>query len=265
MALAMSIVRRFSSRIEPDPMNALWHFATGFIPDFLDRRAGPVGWVRWPHRGVQFLDERFVIPRKQRPYVFSPKFELRFNVAFEEVVRACADPTRPGIARRAGESWITPELVEALLGLRRLGFAHSFETWEAGKLVGGIWGVQVGSLVTMSSMFSRASNASKCAMARTMMRLRERGFALVDMGMVPDHLVHFGAEWLPRWKFEAMLPALIRDRRSIDDEHPCPPLPAFIRAGEPLVRLARKLRGRVHRPKEAMEPQMNADERGCSV
>src|SRR3712207_4725180 len=100
-----------SNKIRPHPLNLLWHFATGYLPDFLNKHSGPVGWVRWSHRGVQFLDERFVIPRKQKPYVFSPKFELRFNTAFEEVVRACADPSRPGIQKRCGESWITGDLI----------------------------------------------------------------------------------------------------------------------------------------------------------
>src|SRR3954463_12920287 len=108
----------FSNRIEADPINILWHFATGSLPDFLNKSDGQVGWCRWSHRGIQDL-EKFVLPRKQRPYVNSTKFELRFNHAFEEVVRACADPTRDYIARRSGQSWITPELIEGLLSLRK--------------------------------------------------------------------------------------------------------------------------------------------------
>ena len=233
-----------SDTVQKHPLNVLWHFATGHLPDFLNKRDGEVGWVRWSHRGVQYLD-KIVIPRKQKPYVNSPKFELRFNQAFEEVVRACADTQRNAIQKRSGDTWITAELMEGLLALRRMGFAHSFETWQDGQLVGGIWGVQVGSLVTMSSMFNRVSNASKCAMARTMLHLRERGFTMVDMGMVPDHLVHFGAEWAPRWKYEAELATLIRERKSISDEHPCPALPWQIRLGEPVLRIGRLVRRRL--------------------
>src|SRR4051794_7115682 len=79
-----------STRVTADPVDILWHYATGYMPDFLDGKSGAVGWVRWPHRGVQRLDQ-FKIPRKQKPYVMSPEFELRFDQAFEEVVRACAD------------------------------------------------------------------------------------------------------------------------------------------------------------------------------
>ena len=233
-----------SDTVQSDPLNILWHFATGYLPDFLNKRDGEVGWVRWSHRGVQYLD-KVEIPRKQRPYVNSPRFELRFNQAFEEVVRACADTQRNAIVKRSGDTWITPELMEGLIALRKMGFAHSFETWQDNQLVGGIWGVQVGGLVTMSSMFNRVSNASKCAMARTMLHLNGRGFTMVDMGMVPDHLVHFGAEWVPRWKYEAEVAGLIRQRLSIHDAFPCPALPWQIRVGEPVLRAGRMVRRRL--------------------
>src|SRR5688572_874299 len=119
----------FSRDIEPTALNILWHYALGYLPDFYNKQSGPVGWCRWSHRGVQFLD-KVVIPRKQKPYVFSPKFELKFNQRFEEVLEECANPKRDGIQKRAGESWMTPELVKGLNELHRLGYAHSFETWQ---------------------------------------------------------------------------------------------------------------------------------------
>src|SRR5439155_25138654 len=99
--------------VRSDPWHILWHYANGRLPDFLNKQDGPVGWVRWSHRGVQFLDN-FTIPRKQKSYIFSPNFELRFNSAFEETVRACADPARDYIQRRAGQSWITPQRLAGL-------------------------------------------------------------------------------------------------------------------------------------------------------
>jgi leucyl/phenylalanyl-tRNA--protein transferase len=238
----------FSNDIQESPLSVLWHFATGFLPDFTNKRNGLVGWVRWPHRGVQFLD-KFEIPRKHKKTISSADFELRFNSAFEEVVRATADTQRRYIQLHAGQTWIMPELITALLQLRRTGHAHSFETWKDNKLVGGIWGIQLGGLITMSSMFTRVSNAGRCAMARTMLQLRARGFIMVDMGMVPDHRVHFGAEWLPRWKYESMLPILIRQKLSISDNDPCPSLPWQIRVCEPLLRLSRGVLRRVERIK----------------
>ncbi len=255
-----------SKQIQPNPLNALWNFATGHLPDFLNKQDGPVGWVRWSHRGVQFLDQ-FSIPRKQKSYIFNSGFELRFNTAFEEVLRACADPNRDYIQRRSGQSWITDELIAALLALRKMGFAHSFETWHEQRLVGGIWGVQIGGLITMSSMFNRVSNASKAAMARTMLHLKDRGFTLVDMGMVPDHLVHFGAQWIPRWQYESLLPYLIHQRLSLTDEFPAPDLPRSIAWRLPVLRAMRALRRRLatDRPDdERMEVENHANGNPCA-
>ena len=236
----------FQSDISDSPQSVLWHYATGHLPDFLNRWDGAVRWVRWPHRGVQLLD-KFAIPRKHKKAIHSPDFELRFNTAFEEVVRATADTQRRTIQHHSCETWITPELIRALLALRKTGHAHSFETWKNNQLVGGIWGIQLGGLITMSSMFTRVSNAGRCAMARTMIQLRARGFQMVDLGMVPDHRVHFGAEWIPQWKYESMLPTLIRQNLSIADAHPCPPHPWQINLAEPSVRFWRGFWRRVNR------------------
>jgi leucyl/phenylalanyl-tRNA--protein transferase len=247
----------FPNDINDSPLSVLWHFATGFLADFTNKRDGIAGWMRWPHRGVQFL-EKFEIPRKHKKAIHSPDFELRINTAFEQVVRATADTRREYIQAHAGQTWITPELISALLKLRKTGHAHSFETWKNGQLVGGIWGIQLGGLITMSSMFTRISNAGRCAMARTMIQLKSRGFTMVDMGMVPDHRVHFGTEWIPRWKYESMLPALIHQKLSIAEDHPSPPLPWQVRLCEPLLRLSRRILRRLERikplPALAMTP-----------
>jgi leucyl/phenylalanyl-tRNA---protein transferase len=239
----------FPNDITDSPLSVLWHFAAGYLPDFINKWDGDPGWVRWPHRGVQFLD-KFIIPRKHKKTINSPEFDLRFNTAFEEVVRATADTQRRYIQRHARDTWITPGLIKALLQLRKTGHAHSFESWKDNRLVGGIWGIQLGGLITMSSMFTRVSNAGRIAMARGMMQLKARGFAMVDMGMVPDHRVHFGAQWIPRWKYEAMLPTLIRQKLSIAVDHPCPPLPWQIGLCEPIFRLYRGLRRRLERIKD---------------
>ena len=97
----------------------------------------------------------------------------------------------------------------------------------------------------MISLFHRVSNASKAAAGRAMVHLRERGFKLVDIGMVPEHHVDFGSEWLPRWKYESMLPILIRQKLAISDNDPCPALPWQIRLCEPLLRLSRGILRRV--------------------
>lgn len=235
-----------SQRISSDPLDILWHYAIGYMPDFLDGKSGEVGWVRWGHRGVQCLD-KFKIPRKQKPYVLSPQFELKFDCAFEEVVHQCADTSRKVMSQGVGQTWITPELIDGLLQLHRMGYAHSYESWMDGKLVGGTFGIQLGGLITMISLFHRVSNASKAAAGRAMMHWRDRGCRLIDIGMVPEHQVDFGSEWLPRWKYEAMLPGLIAQKLSISDSQACMPVPASIRVRMPFVRALRSIRRRFGR------------------
>jgi leucyl/phenylalanyl-tRNA--protein transferase len=218
-----------ASRIRPDPDHILWHVAMGAMPGFVDERAGSVGWVRLSHRGIQYLD-RLAIPRKQKNYIFSPRWDIRFNTAFEQVVRACADVTRPTIQKRTGRTWITQALIRGLLQLHRMGYAHSCEAWCDGALAGGVWGFQIGRYVSMNSMFHRVSNASKAAFARGQLHLRDLGFTWVDMNGVPDHLVDFGIEWVPQWKFEADLERQIdAPALRIGGSGPAPRPPWFVR------------------------------------
>jgi leucyl/phenylalanyl-tRNA--protein transferase len=233
-----------SHRVRSDPWDILRRYAAGYMPDFLNGKSGAVGWVRWSHRGVQLLDE-FKIPRKQKNYVLSPNFEFRINQSFDEVVHECANVQRHAIQDGARQTWLTPDLIDGLLKLRALGYAHSYEAWQDGKLAGGTFGIQLGGLLTMVSLFHRVSNASKAAAGRAMMHLKERGFRLIDIGMVPDHHVDFGSQWMPRWKYESMLPSLIRQRVSVSDEYPCQPIPLSIRAGLPLLRAYRAFQRRL--------------------
>lgn len=221
--------------VRSNPWHILWHYANGRMPDFVNKQDGPVGWVRWTHRGIQLLDE-IAFPESQRRYIFSKKFELRFNTAFEEVVRACAD------AGRFGKTWMTPELVKGLGRLNRMGFAHSFEAWTVGdkpELAGGVWGVQIGSFITASSMFHRVPNATKAAYGRTLLHLKERGFAMVDTGMVPEHMVNYGSRYVPSWEFEEKLRGLIAEPRTIVDGVAAPILPAGMRWRMEVARMGR--------------------------
>ncbi|HEY7118292.1 MAG TPA: leucyl/phenylalanyl-tRNA--protein transferase [Tepidisphaeraceae bacterium] len=211
--------------VRADPRHILWHYASGRMPDFANRCDGPVGWVRWSHRGVQPLDE-IRIPASQQRYVFADAFALRINTAFEVVLRACADPTR------FGKTWMTPELIEGLISLNRMGYAHSFEAWTVEgepELAGGVWGVQIGSFITASSMFYRVPNAAKAAYGRMLLHLKGRGFSTVDTGMVPEHLVNYGSRYVPAWRFEEMMRPLLTQARTILDGLAPPMLPAPLR------------------------------------
>ena len=229
--------------VRPDPWHILWHYANGRMPDFLNKQDGPVGWVRWSHRGIQPLDQ-IQFPDSQKRYIFSKKFDLRFNTAFAEVIRACADVTR------FGKTWITPELIEGLSALNKMGYAHSFEAWTADanpQLAGGVWGVQIGSFITASSMFHRVPNATKAAYGRTLLHMKERGFTMVDTGMVPEHLVNYGSRYVPAWEFEKQLRHLLAQPRTINDGLRPPMLPFKLRVALPIARTVRALARRLRR------------------
>lgn len=116
------------------------------------------------------------------------RFEIRVNSAFTAVMQACAAPDDG-----REDTWISPEIITAYTNLHNLRFAHSVETWFEGKLVGGLYGVALRGLFAGESMFSRESNASKVALVFLVNRLRERGFLLLDVQFLTDHLRRLGA------------------------------------------------------------------------
>jgi leucyl/phenylalanyl-tRNA--protein transferase len=220
--------------ITADPLDILWHYANGEMPFWINGNDGPVGWVRGTHRGVQQLD-KIEIPKSQRRYVFSPKFEVRYNQAFEEVVRECAD------LKREGKTFLTQDLIRGYVALNKLGFAHSYEAWCDGKLAGGGFGLQLGSLLTVDSLFHRVSNAAKAAYGQTLMRMRERGFRIMDTNVVSAHSVNYGEEWMRMWEYEVILRQALRESPALVEGRPYPGLPWQIRYRLPLARLMRKV------------------------
>ncbi|MEI6599522.1 MAG: leucyl/phenylalanyl-tRNA--protein transferase [Comamonadaceae bacterium] len=133
--------------------------------------------------------------------------EIRMDSAFEQVISACA--TSP----RAGQSgtWIVPEMIAAYGALHRAGYAHSVETWIDGRLVGGLYCVAVGKSVFGESMFSRASEASKIALAALVCFCRHHGIAQIDCQQNTPHLASLGAREVTRAAFiKQMTAAQIR-------------------------------------------------------
>ena len=128
-------------------------------------------------------------------------FRVTLDEAFTEVVSACATHPRP----EQDGTWITEDMVEAYSVLHGLGYAHSVEAWEGETLVGGVYGVSLGSCFFGESMFARRSDASKVAFANLSDQLCKWGFTLIDCQMYTDHLARFGAEELSRESFLALL------------------------------------------------------------
>jgi leucyl/phenylalanyl-tRNA--protein transferase len=218
----------------------LWHYANGCMPAFMGPAGGRVTWSRGTHRGVQMLDA-IHIPKKQRPYVFKRGFEIRYNTAFEQVVRHCADPTRDP----EGVTWMSTGLVEGYLALHELGFAQSFEAWEDGRLVGGGFGALIGGYVSVDSMFHLADDASKAAYVQMLLGLRDRGFTFVDINDPSPFMARWGAKWVPDWEFELMRREQMARRPTFLDGRASRDLPWTFRAALGVRGVASKVARRV--------------------
>lgn len=156
----------------------------------------PILWWSPDPRMVLFPEE-FRIARSLRRTLRSRRFEVRLDSAFAEVIRACAETPRAG---QPG-TWITREMQDAYCRLFELGFAHSVESWEDGRLVGGLYGIAIGRMYYGESMFSRVSNASKVAAAHLARFLTAKGFGMIDCQMHTAHLASLGAREIPRAEF----------------------------------------------------------------
>jgi len=127
-------------------------------------------------------------------------FELKIDHAFAAVVAACAEPRRYTDA-----TWITQDMAAAYTRLHGLGWAHSFESWRDGELVGGLYGVAIGRVFFGESMFARATDASKVALVRLAEHLQVRDFGLIDCQVASAHVTSLGATAVSRADFLAML------------------------------------------------------------
>src|SRR3954471_1116531 len=157
-------------------------------------RDGSIRWYTADPRGVFPLDA-FHVPRTLRQIIHQNKFDVRVNSAFEETMRACM------LERRSEGTWINQTLIAAYVRLHDLGFAHSVEAWQDGKLAGGLYGVSMRGAFFGESMFHRVKDASKAALVALVERLRERHYTLLDTQWVTEHLLQFGAVEIPRRRY----------------------------------------------------------------
>jgi leucyl/phenylalanyl-tRNA---protein transferase len=123
--------------------------------------------------------------------------EVRFDSAFEQVIRSCSASSRTG---QRG-TWIVPQMVDAYIALHQAGFAHSVETWVNDELVGGLYCVNIGGALFGESMFSNATDASKIALAALVCFCREKGIDMIDCQQNTAHLASLGAREMPRRDF----------------------------------------------------------------
>jgi leucyl/phenylalanyl-tRNA---protein transferase len=146
-------------------------------------------------------------------------YTVRYDTAFEDVIRACKGMPRAG----QDGTWITDDVEEAYVRLHAMGYAHSVESWSGGELVGGLYGVSLGRIFFGESMFTTQPNASKVALVTLAGRLAKWGFDVIDAQVPTPHTVAMGAEDWPRERFLEVLREALRHptrRGSWSDEEP---------------------------------------------
>ncbi|MFS0735532.1 leucyl/phenylalanyl-tRNA--protein transferase [Sphingomonas sp. 1P06PA] len=182
-----------------DPDLLLKAYAIGVFPMADSRAAQEVFWVEPKQRGILPLDE-FRLSRSLARTIRSDRFHVTRDRAFARVVAHCAEATelRP-------DTWINPDIEAAYATLHARGHAHSIEAWAGDELVGGLYGVTLGGAFFGESMFSRARDASKVALAHLVARLRFGGFRLLDCQFITPHLASLGAIEIGRDAYVSLL------------------------------------------------------------
>ena len=170
-------------------------YRSGIFP-MADRRDDPeVFWVEPRERAIIPL-EGLHLSKSLRKVIRADRFAVTVNRAFEQVIRACAEPRADD-----GGAWLGKQLIDAYIRLHQLGHAHSVECWYEQKLVGGIYGVALGGLFAGESMFSRVSDGSKMALTYLVQHLSARGFELFDVQATNAHTISLGAIDIPREEY----------------------------------------------------------------
>ena len=188
-----------------DPRLLLQGYATGIFPMADSRDANELFWVEPRSRAIIPLD-RFHLSRSLRRTLRSGRFEVTCDRDFAAVIAACADRE---------ETWINAEIERAVLALHGSGYAHSIEVWSGKSLVGGLYGVKLGRAFFGESMFSRATDASKVALAWLVARLKTGNFTLLDCQFMTDHLASLGAVNVSRDDYVALLSAALGGAASV--------------------------------------------------
>jgi leucyl/phenylalanyl-tRNA--protein transferase len=181
----------------------IYAYTSGVFP--MAERDGTIYWYRPDPRAIIPIDT-YKPAKSLKPILNRDQFEIRIDTQFEAVMRACAAPRA-----YEEETWISEEIILAYVELFNMGFAHSVEAYEDGKLVGGLYGVHIGSAFFGESMFMLVSNASKVAFHYLIEILRANEFNLLDTQFMNDNVQRYGAIEIKRAEYERRLSrALLR-------------------------------------------------------
>jgi leucyl/phenylalanyl-tRNA--protein transferase len=177
-------------------------YASGIFPWF--NEGDPVLW--WcPDPRMVLPTDAVHISRSLRRRLRRADYDITFDHAFREVIRACAAPRK-----HDSGTWLVPSMIRAYERLYDAGAAHSVEVWIDGQLAGGLYGVALGRMFFGESMFTRRTDGSKMAIALLAAQLSRWGFPLIDCQMRTEHLASLGAVEIPRRSFVARVRELVQ-------------------------------------------------------
>ena len=180
------------------PERLMLAYKSGIFPWFDSDE--PILWWSPQQRMVLFPDE-LVISKSMRSILRKELFTVTFNKDFRAVISNCSQISRNG---QQG-TWISEEMIEAYVKLHELGYAKSVEVWQNNELVGGLYGIDLGTVFCGESMFSKVSNASKVAFITLVENLKIRKYKLIDCQVHNDHLESLGAREIDRAQFMEIL------------------------------------------------------------
>ncbi len=185
------------------PQILLRAYSAGIFPMAESAEDNALYWVEPELRGVIPLDT-FHISHSLRKQLRKKTYEVRIDTAFDRVIEGCAarGPNR-------SNTWINARIRSLYTQLHRMGCCHSVEAWKNGALVGGLYGVRLGSAFFGESMFSTATDASKVALVHLVARLNAGGYTLLDAQFITEHLKQFGAVEVARADYHRLLEAAI--------------------------------------------------------
>ena len=177
-------------------------YRSGIFPWFNENE--PICWWSPDPRFVLFPQE-IKISKSMGTVLQNGTFKFTINKSFIEVIKNCKLMDR----KDQSGSWISDKMIEAYINLHQKGFAESAEAWQAGELVGGLYGVRLGKVFFGESMFTLKSNASKFCFIKYVQFLSSQNVELVDCQVYTDHLKSLGARMIEREKFQELLSELI--------------------------------------------------------
>jgi leucyl/phenylalanyl-tRNA--protein transferase len=180
------------------PERLLLAYESGIFPWFNEDE--PLIWWSPNPRMVLFLEE-LVISKSMRNILRKDIFKVTFNQNFKDVISNCQRIKRQG---QSG-TWITNDMIEAYCKLHDLGIAKSVEVWQNEKLVGGLYGIDLGTIFCGESMFSKVSNASKVAFIALVNQLKTANYKLLDCQVYNEHLESLGCREIERVDFMKIL------------------------------------------------------------